>query len=279
MPKIDAMFQMMSDKKVNRVILSADKPYQVWVGGQRLERAVTPRAQLRELIGEILPPHLRSALATGQQFGFTHDCPHGRFDVGVNHELGALILTLAPQNAQQLAPRAAPSAPAPAPMAPAPIAPAPIMPIAPSPNAPSPVAHALPHAPPPSPNAPAPIVPAPHYPPPIYPPNAYPPNHYPPQSPVPVQHVHHYHGGPVIGHSPRSRIVAGLLGLLLPALGIHRFYLGYTGAGVCYLLMTFVFSWFTCGITAYLAAFIGFIEGIIILCGGLNDAEGRQLSA
>ncbi len=270
MPKIDAMFKMMSDKKVDRVILTADKPYQVWASGQRLERTVTPRAQLRELLDEILPPHLQSALASGQQFGFLHASPTGNFDIGVTHELGALKLTLAPQNAPISTPQIAPTAPG-APIAPfssiAPVSPtAPILPVAP------PTAHALPHAPPLSPhNGPAPIVPAPHYPP-SYPPNVYP-------APAPVQHVHHYYGAPGVQTSPRSRVVAGLLGLFLPALGIHRFYLGYTGAGICYLLMVFVFSWFTCFFTIYIAAFIGFIEGIIILCGGMNDAEGRKLGA
>lgn len=240
-------------------MLTADKPYQVWANGQRHERTVTPRAQLRELLSEIVPPQFLNALATGQQFAFTYASAHGNFDVGVTHDLGALKITLVPHNAPALAPRAN-----------APFAPPLITP---------PMSHALPLAPPLSPpqnvpNAPAPIVPAPQYPAPVYPPHSYPP---PPS--VQVQHVHHYHGAPVLGRSPRSRIVAGLLGLLLPGLGIHRFYLGYTGTGVCYLLMLFVFSWFTCGITAGLVGIIGFIEGIIILCGGMNDAEGRPLSA
>ena len=92
----------------------------------------------------------------------------------------------------------------------------------------------------------------------------------------PDLHVHH-HYAPVVQNSPRSRVVAGLLGLFLPALGIHRFYLGYTGVGVCYLVMTLVLGWFTCGLSAALAGVIGMIEGIIILCGGMNDAEGRPL--
>ncbi len=77
--------------------------------------------------------------------------------------------------------------------------------------------------------------------------------------------------------SSHSRVGAGLLGLFFGGLGIHRFYLGYGGVGVLYLLMVFVFSWLTCGITAYLALFCGVIEGILILCGGMNDADGRPL--
>ena len=247
MPKIDAMLQMMSAKNVDRAILTADKPYQVWVGAQRIERTVTSGAQLRAIIDEIVPASLQSAWKSGGAFGFEHVSTHGIFDVGVSHDLGALKLTLSPKTGQAIVPTP-PSAP---------------------------IASALPSMPPPSPpqHSPQPIVPA--YPAPY--PNA-PPGYYPPQAQGDVHH-HHYNIAPAVGTSPRSRIVAGLLGLLLPGLGIHRFYLGYAGAGICYLLMTLVFVWLTCGFSAYIAIFIGFIEGIIILCGGMNDAEGRPLGA
>ena len=54
----------------------------------------------------------------------------------------------------------------------------------------------------------------------------------------------------------KNKLVAGLLGILLGGLGIHKFYLGQTGKGVMHLL----FCW------TYIPAIIGFIEGIIILC-------------
>ena len=258
MPKIDAMLQMMSSKNVGRAILTADKPYQVWVGTQRIERTVTPAAQLRAIVEEIVPAQLGNAWKNGGTCGFEHVSSYGTFDVGVSHDLGALKLTISPKSAQAIVPHPAPN----------------IAPVVPPPP---PIASALPSMPPPSPPqvAPQSIVPAPAYPAPY--PNA-PPGYYPPQPQGDVHH-HHYNIAPVVGRSPRSRIVAGLLGLLLPGLGIHRFYLGYTGAGICYLLMTLVFVWLTCGFSAYIAIFIGFIEGIIILCGGMNDAEGRPLSA
>lgn len=53
----------------------------------------------------------------------------------------------------------------------------------------------------------------------------------------------------------KSKAVAGILGIFLGGLGIHKFYLGKAGMGVLYLL----FCW-----TA-IPAFIGFIEGIIYL--------------
>jgi TM2 domain-containing membrane protein YozV len=74
--------------------------------------------------------------------------------------------------------------------------------------------------------------------------------------------------GPLPG--AKSRLAAGLLGILLGGLGIQRFYLGHTGLGIAQLLVTFV----TCGI----GAIWGFIDGIVILAGGVNhDADGVPL--
>jgi TM2 domain-containing membrane protein YozV/predicted RNA-binding Zn-ribbon protein involved in translation (DUF1610 family) len=55
--------------------------------------------------------------------------------------------------------------------------------------------------------------------------------------------------------SPKNRVVAGVLGILVGGIGIHKFYLGKVGLGVLYVL----FCW-----TA-IPAFIGLIEGIIYL--------------
>lgn len=60
---------------------------------------------------------------------------------------------------------------------------------------------------------------------------------------------------------PKSRIVAGVLGLLVGGLGIHKLYLGKVGLGILYLL----FVW------TFIPAIIGFIEGIIYLV--QSDAE------
>ena len=54
----------------------------------------------------------------------------------------------------------------------------------------------------------------------------------------------------------KSKLVAGLLGILLGGLGIHNFYLGYTGKGVAQILLSFC-----CGV-GYIW---GLIEGILIL--------------
>lgn len=53
-----------------------------------------------------------------------------------------------------------------------------------------------------------------------------------------------------------KKIVAGILGILLGALGVHKFYLGYTAAGIIQILLNIA-----CG----LGGLIGLIEGIIYL--------------
>jgi TM2 domain-containing membrane protein YozV len=58
-----------------------------------------------------------------------------------------------------------------------------------------------------------------------------------------------------------KKIVAGICGILLGSLGIHKFVLGYTGEGVTMLLITVL----TCGIGAAVTHLIGLIEGIIYL--------------
>ncbi len=73
--------------------------------------------------------------------------------------------------------------------------------------------------------------------------------------------------GPV---SHRSKIAAGVLGLLLGPWGIHRFYLGFIGIGILQILVTLV----TCGI----GGIWGFIEGILYLVGSMDrDVDGRIL--
>jgi len=58
------------------------------------------------------------------------------------------------------------------------------------------------------------------------------------------------------------KIAAGVFGILLGALGIHKFILGYTGAGLIMLLVTLL----SCFVLSPLMHLIGLIEGIIYLC-------------
>jgi len=65
------------------------------------------------------------------------------------------------------------------------------------------------------------------------------------------------------GAGGKNRIVAGVLGILLGWLGIHKFYLGYTKQGLIMLLVTVFGSLIKIG--PFIMALIGLIEGIIYL--------------
>ncbi len=58
-------------------------------------------------------------------------------------------------------------------------------------------------------------------------------------------------------YKSEKKIVAGILGILIGSLGIHKFYLGYTKEGIIQIIATFL----TCGV----ASLVGLIEGIIYL--------------
>ena len=58
-----------------------------------------------------------------------------------------------------------------------------------------------------------------------------------------------------------KKIVAGILGILLGAFGIHKFYLGYTKEGVIMLLVSVL----TLGFGGFIMGVIGLIEGILYL--------------
>lgn len=58
-----------------------------------------------------------------------------------------------------------------------------------------------------------------------------------------------------------KKIAAGLCGILLGALGIHKFILGYSNEGIIMLLVSIL----TCGIGSPVMGVIGLIEGIIYL--------------
>jgi len=76
----------------------------------------------------------------------------------------------------------------------------------------------------------------------------------------------------------KSKLVAGLLGIFLGGLGIHRFYLGYIPIGVVQLILALL-GYVTCGITSIIAWVWGIIEGILILTGKsiTTDAKGIPL--
>jgi TM2 domain-containing membrane protein YozV len=63
----------------------------------------------------------------------------------------------------------------------------------------------------------------------------------------------------------KSKVTAGILGLLLGVFGVHKFYLGYTGTAVLMLCLSLIGGLLTFGIAAGVLGTIGFIEGIIYL--------------
>ena len=90
-------------------------------------------------------------------------------------------------------------------------------------------------------------------------------NPYQPQSPFQIP----------IGYQQKSKIAAGLLGILLGCFGVHNFYLGYTGKAVAQLLLTLI-GWIACGLGPAAAAIWGLVEGIMILTGSIKT-DGRNV--
>ena len=74
-----------------------------------------------------------------------------------------------------------------------------------------------------------------------------------------------------------KKLAAGLCGILLGALGIHKFILGYNTAGIIMLLISVL----SCGFLAIVSQVIGIIEGILYLTKSDEDfyrtyIAGRQ---
>lgn len=85
---------------------------------------------------------------------------------------------------------------------------------------------------------------------------------------------------PGYGYAQKSKIVAGLLGLFLGGLGVHNFYLGYTGKAVAQLLLTLI-GWIIL-IGSIISGIWALIESVLILCSsyGSNwhrDGRGQEL--
>ena len=62
-----------------------------------------------------------------------------------------------------------------------------------------------------------------------------------------------------------KKLTAGICGILLGALGVHKFILGYPLEGMIMLLVSVVGGIVTCWISTFVMAVIGLIEGIVYL--------------
>jgi TM2 domain-containing membrane protein YozV len=76
----------------------------------------------------------------------------------------------------------------------------------------------------------------------------------------------------------KNKIAAGLLAIFLGGLGIHKFYLGFTGPGLVFLLVNtigFAVTWVMLLLPNIVLGVIALIEGIIYLT--KSDEEFEQL--
>ena len=93
------------------------------------------------------------------------------------------------------------------------------------------------------------------------------------------------------GSPKKSKVAAGILGILIGGLGVHNFYLGYIGKAIIqlslylvgvFLSFIFGFIFFPLAIFPIMMAWApgiwGLIEGIMLLTGGIKvDGKGNTL--
>jgi len=83
-----------------------------------------------------------------------------------------------------------------------------------------------------------------------------------PISPMPMQ-PYAVPGAKIPGSE--KKVSAGVVGILLGGLGIHKFILGYTTEGVIMLVTWIVGMVLLCGIPSMVMSIIGIVEGIMYL--------------
>ncbi len=69
--------------------------------------------------------------------------------------------------------------------------------------------------------------------------------------------------------SDKSRLIACLLAFFIGGLGIHRFYVGKIGTGICQILLTGCFG---------VGCIWALIDFILIVCGNFKDSDGKVVS-
>ena len=76
----------------------------------------------------------------------------------------------------------------------------------------------------------------------------------------------------------RCRTSAGVLGIVVGALGVHNFYMGYIGRGLVQLLISVLGCWITFGLSVVAMSLWSLIEGILILTDKETvDANGNKM--
>lgn len=82
---------------------------------------------------------------------------------------------------------------------------------------------------------------------------------------------------PPVGYQQKSRLAAGLLGILLGVFGVHNYYLGFNTRATIQLVVSLAGGLLTCGVATCGIAIWGFVEGVLILSanpGRLYDGNG-----
>ncbi len=92
-----------------------------------------------------------------------------------------------------------------------------------------------------------------------------------PINPMPMQPYGGYGGKPA---GSDKKIVAGICGIVLGGLGVHKFIMGYTTEGIIMLVTWIVGMFLLCGIPSLVVSVIGIVEGIIYLT--KSDEEFSQ---
>ena len=77
------------------------------------------------------------------------------------------------------------------------------------------------------------------------------------------------------GPSGKSRGIAGLLALLMGALGLHYFYIGKTNAGILFLIIAIL----SCGILATVTTIISIIQGVLFFTSTQEEFERRWVDS
>jgi TM2 domain-containing membrane protein YozV len=90
-----------------------------------------------------------------------------------------------------------------------------------------------------------------------------------PISPMPMQQIPNYGTAQPVG--AEKKLAAGLCGILLPGLGIHKFILGYNQEGIIMIsvyLVSIIIAMVTCGIGTpliFIPIVVSIVEGIMYL--------------
>lgn len=83
---------------------------------------------------------------------------------------------------------------------------------------------------------------------------------------------------PPEGYPQKSRLAAGILGILAGTIGLHNFYLGNSQRGLIQILVATLGAALTCGISTVAMMVWGVVEGVHILEHRINaDGNGIKL--